>query len=371
MNTRNILHTIGLLLMLSITSACSDDESYTLNADKAGTIAVSTEVEPMGVLFDGKPVAGSRAIASDNENVINNLHIVVFNANVGDADYGKMIYQIYSPLYVANPYSTLLNLGETAKNKTVRIYAIANIGSGDLFDISPGKNLNEDDFKSIAVYPSDHDDVSRIGAGEYSLYTKTGTPLCNVSTTAPIMVSDAVEVTVANNGLTNVTLRLSRQCTKITLNIIPQKMRIRRYKVWNVPKIASLFSKDENVNDVGYGSLPAEIIDDNDEAAQRQNVIKKSYYVFENYAGRNLAARKATDRHDANIPTGSSPTYVDIWGIPDGYSDTYNYRVYLGGVGADNVIAYDRFSLIRNYEYYVTVKIAGDGTGDLRVSKVE
>ena len=173
MNTRNILHTIGLLLMLSITSACSDDESYTLDADKAGTIAVSTEVEPMGVLFDGKPVAGSRAIASDNENVINNLHIVVFNANVGDADYGKMIYQIYSPLYVANPYSTLLNLGETAKNKTVRIYAIANIGSGDLFDISPGKNLNEDDFKSIAVYPSDPDDVSRIGAGEYSLYTKT------------------------------------------------------------------------------------------------------------------------------------------------------------------------------------------------------
>ena len=41
MNTRNILHTIGLLLMLSITNACSDDESYTLDADKAGTIAVS------------------------------------------------------------------------------------------------------------------------------------------------------------------------------------------------------------------------------------------------------------------------------------------------------------------------------------------
>ena len=74
---------------------------------------------------------------------------MVFNANVGDADYGKMIYQIYSPLYVANPYSTLLNLGESAKNKTVHIYAIANIGSGDLFEISPGKNLKEDDWKDI------------------------------------------------------------------------------------------------------------------------------------------------------------------------------------------------------------------------------
>ena len=361
---------LAMMSLFLFVACSSNDDGNIAEATKTGSIAVTTEVEPMGVLFDGKPLAESRAIASDNENIINNLHIVVFNANIGDDDYGKMIYQIYSPLYVANPYSTLLNLGESAKNKTVHIYAIANIGSGDLFEISPGKNLNEDDFKSIAVYPSDPDDVSRIGAGEYSLYTKTGTPLCNVTTTAPIMVSDAVEVTVANNGLTSVALRLFRQCTKITLNIIPQKMRIRRYKVWNVPKISYLFSKDVNVNDVDFGSLPAEIIDDNNEEAQRQNVNKKSYYVFENYAGRNLAARKATDRHDANIPEGSHPTYVDIWGVPDGYTDTYRYRVYLGGVGADNVIAYDRFSLLRNYEYYVTVKIAGDGTGDLRVAKV-
>jgi hypothetical protein len=76
------------------------------------------------------------------------------------------------------------------------------------------------------------------------------------------------------------------------------------------------------------------------------------------------------DRYDAKIPTGSHPTYVDIIGTPDGYTGRYRYRVYLGGVDSENVIRYEYFTLLRNYEYYLTVKIAGDGTGDPRVTKL-
>ena len=101
-----------------------------------------------------------------------------------------------------------------------------------------------------------------------------------------------------------------------------------------------------------------------------KTISKQSFHVFENYNPISASILKQTDRYESNIPAGSNPTYVDIVGTPDGYSGNYNYRVYLGGVDSENVIRYEYFTLLRNYEYYLTVKIAGDGTGDPRVTKL-
>ena len=70
------------------------------------------------------------------------------------------------------------------------------------------------------------------------------------------------------------------------------------------------------------------------------------------------------------MSNGSTPTSGDFRGSRDGYTGRYRYRVYLGGGDSENVIRYEYFTLLRNYEYYLTVKIAGDGTGDPRVTKL-
>lgn len=344
-----------------LVTSCSNDDEQVNTDSQTGVVALKAEVVPMNALYEGDRSA-SRVITAEYENSINDMHIVAFDSD------GNRIYHVYSPMYSENPYTTLLNLGEAHKGKTVTIYAIANVGHADLFTTSEyGKNYTRAEFEQLNVRPY-QDIVSNIGEGNFVLKSGGGTELAVVSNSqSPIMVSGPLQVTVANNGLTSATLRFIRQDTKITINIVPQKMKILEYKICNVPKISYLFSKEGNVADVEFQDLPSVVVPVADQA---KTISKQSFHVFENYSPISSSVLTQIDRYDAKIPTGSHPTYVDIIGTPDGYTGRYRYRVYLGGVDSENVIRYEYFTLLRNYEYYLTVKIAGDGTGDPRVTKL-
>jgi hypothetical protein len=358
---KKILLLTAIAVAGMLVTSCSNDDEQVNTYSQTGVVALKAEVVPMNALYEGDRSA-SRAITAEYENSINDMHIVAFDSD------GNRIYHVYSPMYSENPYTTLLNLGEAHKGKTVTIYAIANVAHADLFTTPEnGKNYTRAEFEQLNVRPY-QDIVSNIGEGNFVLKSGGGTPLAVVSNSqSPIMVSGPLQVTVANNGLTSATLRFIRQDTKITINIVPQKMKILEYKICNVPKISYLFSKGENVADVEFQDLPSVEVPDADQA---KTISKQSFHVFENYSPISSSVLTQIDRHDAKIPTGSHPTYVDIIGTPDGYTGRYRYRVYLGGVDSENVIRYEYFTLLRNYEYYLTVKIAGDGTGDPRVTKL-
>ena len=112
-----------------MTTSCSSDndgvEQQTNN--DAGVIALKAEVVPMNTLLEGERTS-SRVITPEYENTISNIHIVAFGAD------GNKIFHVYSPMYMENPYTTLLNLGSEHAGERVKIYAIANVGDADLFN---------------------------------------------------------------------------------------------------------------------------------------------------------------------------------------------------------------------------------------------
>ena len=358
---KKILLLTAMIVAGMMTTSCSSDndgvEQQTNN--DAGVIALKAEVVPMNTLLEGERTS-SRVITPEYENTISNIHIVAFGAD------GNKIFHVYSPMYMENPYTTLLNLGSEHAGERVKIYAIANVGDADLFNTTQnGVDNTVANFELLNLRPVGENIAGNITAGNLILKAGNGTSLATISnSSSPIMVA-TLNVTVSNNGLTSATLRFVRQDTKVSLNIIPQNMKVLKYKIGNIPKISYLFSHDENVNNVEYMDMPYTDIP----AADQTKTIKASYHVFENYKDIAAGLTKQMERTDANAP--ANATYVDIIGIPDGYTDSYRYRVYLGGVDIENAVHYDKFSLYRNYEYYLTVKIAGDGTGDPRVSKVE
>lgn len=357
---KKILLLAAMIVAGMMVTSCSNDEEQVKTNDQTGVIALKAEVVPMNTLLEGDRSGVSRAITAEYENSINDLHVVAFDSD------GNKIYHIYSPMYADNPYTTLLNLGEAYKGQTVTLYAIANVGHADLFTTNyNGGNYTKTEFEQLNVRPY-QDIVSNIGEGNFVLKSGGGTELAVVSNSqSPIMVTGPISVTVANNGLTSAVLRFIRQDTKITLNIVPQKMKILEYKICKIPKISYLFSQGQNVADVEYQDLPSVEVPEEDQA---KTISKQSFHVFENYNAISSTVIKQTDRYTGNVP--ANATYVDIIGTPDGYTGRYRYRVYLGGVDTENVIRYEYFTLLRNYEYYLTVKIAGDGTGDPRVEKI-
>ncbi|MBE6264692.1 MAG: DUF4906 domain-containing protein [Prevotella sp.] len=363
---KKILLLTAMIVAGMMTTSCSSDndgvEQQTNN--QTGVIALKAEVVPMNTLQEGERTdTRSRVISAEFENTINNIHIVVFGSD------GKKIKHFYSPMYVDNPYTTLLNIGSSHAGETVTIYAIANVGDADMFEnLENVTDYTQTAFEGLNLRVSATDGVQSIGQGTQLLYSQAGTNLTTINNAeAPVMVTKLENVTVANNGLTRATLSFTRQNTKITLNLIPQKMKIVKYRVCSIPKISYMFNKGTNVSGVEYGDIPYVEVP----AADQSKQIKQAFYVYENYNENIVGATKQTDRCEANIPNGAHPTYVEIVGIPDGFTDQYLYRVYLGGVSSQNEIQYHKITLLRNYEYYVTVKLAGDGTGDPRVSKVE
>lgn len=354
-----------ILAMMSmfLLAACSNEEEQQTN-NQTGVIALKAEVVPMNTLQEGERTdTRSRVISAEYENTINNIHIVVFGSD------GKKIKHFYSPMYVDNPYTTLLNIGSSHAGETVTIYAIANVGDADLFEqLENVTDYTQASFEGLNLRASLTDGVQSISQGTQLLYSQAGTNLTTINNAdAPVMVTKLENVTVANNGLTRATLSFTRQNTKLTLNLIPQKMKIIKYRVCSIPKISYVFSKGTNVPEVEYGDIPFVEVPE----ADQSKTIKQSYYVYENYNANIVGALKQSDRYEGNMPEGSHPTYLEIIGQPDGFTDQYRYCVYLGGVSSVNEILYHKISLMRNYEYYVTVKLAGDGTGDPRVSKVE
>ena len=135
-----LLLTAMIVAGMMTTSCSSDNDGVELQPNNdAGVIALKAEVVPMNTLQEGERTdTRSRVISAEFENTINNIHIVVFGSD------GKKIKHFYSPMYVDNPYTTLLNIGSSHAGETVTIYAIANVGDADMFE-----NLENDEYKNL------------------------------------------------------------------------------------------------------------------------------------------------------------------------------------------------------------------------------
>ncbi len=304
---------------------------------------------------------GSRAITAENETHISNLHLLAFNVS------GKMVangYVDYEALHIHNHSTFVYSLGVNNANQNLTVYGIANIDNKHLFD---DHTITKQVFDSLYVKA---EDAFSLVNGTYSIYKKGGEFLCEIKNqSSPILISPATPVHVEADNTTTATIQLVRQCAKVTINIDPREMKVHAYQLRHIPTIAYLRNNEENYADPEFSDVPTHFVENDEEA-----ITGITYYVYENYNEANANIDAAKKRNYKNAAADAS--YLNIWtkynslqsdeNNPDGIEMSSMYRVYLGGVNADDEQDITEFSVKRNHNYTYNVVLKGDGSADDR-----
>lgn len=304
---------------------------------------------------------GSRAITADNETHISNLHLLAFNVS------GKMVangYVDYEALHIHNHSTFVYSLGVNNANQNLTVYGIANIDNKHLFD---DHTITKQVFDSLYVKA---EDAFSLVNGTYSIYKKGGEFLCEIKNqSSPILISPATPVHVEADNTTTATIQLVRQCAKVTINIDPREMKVHAYQLRHIPTIAYLRNNEENYADPEFSDVPTHFVENDEEA-----ITGITYYIYENYNEANANIDAAKKRNYKNAAADAS--YLNIWtkynslqsdeNNPDGIEMSSMYRVYLGGVNADDEQDITEFSVKRNHNYTYNVVLKGDGSADDR-----
>ena len=348
------------LAMLAFAS-CSDTlvDGGTGNADNNnGNILITANiVSPV----EDNLAEGSRAITAENETHISNLHLLAFNVS------GKMVangYVDYEALHIHNHSTFVYSLGVNNANQNLTIYGIANIDNKHLFD---DHTITKQVFDSLYVKA---EDAFSLVNGTYNIYKKGGEFLCEIKNqSSPILISPATPVHVEADNTTTATIQLVRQCAKVTINIDPREMKVHAYQLRHIPTIAYLRNNEENYADPEFSDVPTHFVENDEEA-----VTGITYYIYENYNEANSSINTAKKRNYKNAAADAS--YLNIWtkynslqsdeNNPDGIEMSSMYRVYLGGVNADDEQDITEFSVKRNHNYTYNVVLKGDGSADDR-----
>ena len=348
------------LAMLAFAS-CSDTlvDGGTGNADNNnGNILITANiVSPV----EDNLAEGSRAITAENETHISNLHLLAFNVS------GKMVangYVDYEALHIHNHSTFVYSLGVNNANQNLTVYGIANIDNKHLFD---DHTITKQVFDSLYVKA---EDAFSLVNGTYNIYKKGGEFLCEIKNqSSPILISPATPVHVEADNTTTATIQLVRQCAKVTINIDPREMKVHAYQLRHIPTIAYLRNNEENYADPEFSDVPTHFVENDEEA-----VTGITYYIYENYNEANSSINTAKKRNYKNAATDAS--YLNIWtkynslqsdeNNPDGIEMSSMYRVYLGGVNADDEQDITEFSVKRNHNYTYNVVLKGDGSADDR-----
>ena len=348
------------LAMLAFAS-CSDTlvDGGTGNADNNnGNILITANiVSPV----EDNLTEGSRAITAENETHISNLHLLAFNVS------GKMVangYVDYEALHIHNHSTFVYSLGVNNANQNLTVYGIANIDNKHLFD---DHTITKQVFDSLYVKA---EDAFSLVNGTYSIYKKGGEFLCEIKNqSSPILISPATPVHVEADNTTTATIQLVRQCAKVTINIDPREMKVHAYQLRHIPTIAYLRNNEENYANPEFSDVPTHFVENDEEA-----VTGITYYIYENYNEANSSINTAKKRNYKNAAADAS--YLNIWtkynslqsdeNNPDGIEMSSMYRVYLGGVNADDEQDITEFSVKRNHNYTYNVVLKGDGSADDR-----
>ena len=282
----------------------------------------------------------SRALTTENENKISNIHILAF-----DWDTGEMISNGYTEVDNKSNMTCRLSLAGD-QNTKVALYAIANIGNSSVFD---DHTLTRSDFEGLYVQASNVDDIS---AGTYTLYKADGSEFASVSNaTHALLVSSKLDTyhTTLNYSGINVTLNLERLSPKIILNLYGNDINLVSYQFCNIPTKDNILGGEQDMTGISCMNSS-----ENNFAANTTSAEDIAFYGFKSYKTPNTNVTGQRDRTDENAP--EKAAYLDIKGYPVSNPDKlYRYRVYLGGVNAAGVATPSEFSLLRNHDYHLNI----------------
>ena len=324
---------LGLLFFLW---GCVSDEYPPGNDTRMGVLrfALSTDI-PHDV-----------STRSVNENAINDLHLLVYDAS------HKLLKKVYysSPMASSTDLTLLIRAGSG-----YTVYGIANTGNSSLFANVSAVDT-EDELKAFTTVLSSWDGI---GNGSYLLLSGS---VANVTVSASSSNLSAPSSTCS--------LPLKRLAAKVTLNVgiaSGSGVTVSGYCIYGLPKkscyVAHPLTTEENADGIDTqtnravdASLPTNGADwTNSGLVSLSNVtsFNTSFYMYENRPGVNTSITLQNQKIKANVPAtpADSAAYVMIYGKAPGYS-SLSWKIYLGGNNTGN------FNMKRNcqYTYNITLK---------------
>jgi len=272
----------------------------------------------------------SSELTTAEEDVINDIHILVYNS------LGELIGHKYTSYNPSNPAITV----ETrSSNSNCTIYAIANTGSSTYFN---GKAYSEDNLKTLVT-----EDLSSVDG------IKKGT-----SGSQYFLMSGSIIVSKIDPGTSTVSssLSLSRLAAKIKFNITASNgITITDYSIKNIPKNSYLVNNTSADAVTNYLSSGLTTL-----SAGTTSVSDQYFYMYENRKGGRTGTGTPTDQTGKALYAPVNSTYIEI----HAKSSTFNglFKIYLG---ADNISDYN---IKRNNSYTYDIQLLGPGYADTRVT---
>ncbi|WP_321074953.1 DUF4906 domain-containing protein [Bacteroides helcogenes] len=268
-----------------------------------------------------------------NENVINDLHILIYNSN------GELIGQKYTTGSTATV--------NTRSTTGCTIYAIANTGNSDLF--------NHYDIHSENYLKK----LTRSISSWNELTEGNTLPMTGSKTNVTI----AAGTSTLSGGLT-----VTRMTAKVTLNVTVAPgfgITIDNYRIYGIPRKAyyvlrpldtETSTSDTQTSRAGDAVRPAIPVDWTNSGVLTPSSATNTritFHMFENRPGINSSITDQKDKGKAKVPgiPADSAAYVVINGKALGYKKL-SWKIYLGATNTAN------FNIKRNcaYTYNIVLK---------------
>lgn len=290
---KNLRYILLSLISFAIVSCDKHEleESSTLWEGDGNTVSVVLGISTLPVEVQ------TRALTVDQEQAINDLYVIVFNASTKKCTYRK--YFTSAELDDASAQANHKN----AKSLTLKdvptgdsyIFGIANIiasqMAGTAFRAALDAVENFDDFDSCVASLKENGNIDRAQSLSMSGWYHA------LNSTADCSAEEVVKIAKPTNNASSITLdgyiHLRRFDSKITINIKPSTAAVTNsagetviitdykainWQVHNVPNSCHVFEKDENATGITYSTSGESIVFDNETEGQSSFM----FYLLEN-----------------------------------------------------------------------------------------
>ena len=293
-------------------AACESDDS-----DDSEVVTI-TVAAPQDV------TAATRAGSGSNESTVQDLLVLIFNKE------GDIIGYTYGSRSIASGESVSVSV-KTRKATGCTVYVVANAGTTS--DMGA--------FSSV-----------RTKADFDALYANVSSAKALGDANSLLMFGKITDFDTTSEG--RVSLRRLSAKTELSIVVAPG-ITLDSLQLCHAP-LSAYYVDDKptgTASPTGYGDFPVV------SSSATATTVKATYYLYESLVGKstNTNSDDWEDRYKANAP--ADATYLVIKAHTASWKSTY--YVYLGGKELSSAYDCTDYTIYRNTDYKVTVKLSGSG----------
>lgn len=324
-----------LLLAMLMLPACSSDDEQAVDQLKPVNVRM--------VFVAGAANGSMRALSEDEGTTSIKKEMVIRDLTVAIFDNTDLVIGYYSGA-TTSATAAVQTINITTHAATgCTVYAIANAGVGYFANCT-----------TKAAYDA----------------KKTSDPLLTSAAdlgeaNQAIMFGKATGQTIVE-GANIGPIQMEHVCSKVNLVVKPdntKNIKVTGWQLHHVPNGA--YITDANTEAWGESFLDFTAVTGQE---YTNETTVATYYLYQNYAGKNAASNSDENRNYQNAPATAS--YITVNAQTLAWQSVF--RIYLGGKKLTEATDdYTDFNVYRNHNYTVTVEINGSNSTDVRITHTD